>query len=123
MTPEERWQLEHPGEEEIYYDKTLKRYVLRGQIYDDQEEVIQKKMKESKPFVPPPKINKPKPAVVVEQQSEPVQSYTASNVMAQPPTTAKVNNPFAVKRMPNAPQRRAPPHANLQNRYAVAYQK
>ena len=123
LTPEERWQLEHPGEEEIYYDKTLKRYVLRGQIYDDQEEVIQKKMKESKPFVPPPKINKPKPAVVVEQQSEPVQSYTASNVMAQPPTTAKVNNPFAVKRMPNAPQRRAPPHANLQNRYAVAYQK
>ena len=40
MSPRELWKLEHPGQPEIEYDPVLKRYKLRGIIYDDQEDVI-----------------------------------------------------------------------------------
>ena len=50
MSPEELWKMEHPVEPEIVYDKTLKRYILRGKIYNDQEELIQKQNIE-KPMV------------------------------------------------------------------------
>ena len=43
MSPSELWKLEHPGQPEIEYDPILKRYKLRGIIYDDQEEVVKKK--------------------------------------------------------------------------------
>jgi hypothetical protein len=57
MDPSELWKLEHPGEPEIQYDPVLKRYKLRGIIYDDQEEVVKKKEME-KPVVAPPKSKK-----------------------------------------------------------------
>ena len=116
--------MEHPGEPEIYYDEKLKRYVLRGQIYDDQEEVEQKK-KEEKPFVPPPKINKPKPQIQPHQMESKVENTLQPNIQTTPTqnTPAKVNNPFGPRKPPVAPQRKLPTQFGLSNRYAVAYQK
>ena len=57
MDPSELWKLEHPNEPEIEYIPGLKRYKLRGIIYDDQEEVAKKKEME-KPVVAPPKSKK-----------------------------------------------------------------
>ena len=124
LTPEELWELEHPGEPEIYYDEKLKRYVLRGQIYDDQEEVEQKK-KEEKPFVPPPKINKPKPQIQPHQMESKVENTLQPNIQTTSTqnTPAKVNNPFGPRKPPVAPQRKLPTQFGLSNRYAVAYQK
>ena len=135
MTPEERWVLEHPGEPESYYDPQLKRYVLRGQIYDDQEEVIQKKEKE-RPMIPPPKMKK---TPVQNNNNVMMQFNNNNNILGNNNnssssdnknvninnnvnTNTKINNPFSSARKPpkiQPPQRGG--KNNLQNRYAVGY--
>ena len=141
LSPEELWRIEHPGEPEYVYDSKLKRYILRGKIYDDQEEVIQKKEKE-KPMVPPPKMKKPLP-----QNNPPPSSYSNNNdnnsFIGQEsnynegnviqnnnisnPSSNKINNPFAAaqfKKQPKPPQLNQKQRMNnLHNRYAVGYNK
>ena len=141
LSPEELWRIEHPGEPESVYDPILKRYILRGKIYNDQEEVIQKKEKE-RPMIPPPKMKKPLP-----QNNPPASSYSnnndnnyskgqesnynegniiQSNILSNP-TNNKINNPFATaqfKKQPKPPQLNQKQRMNnLHNRYAVGYNK
>ena len=130
MTPEERWVIEHPGEPESYYDPQLKRYVLRGQIYDDQEEVIQKKEKE-RPMIPPPKMKK----TPVQNNNNMMQFNTNNNILDNNNdnknvninnnvnnTNTKINNPFSnVRKSPKIQQPQRGGKNNLQNRYAVGY--
>ena len=143
MTEEERWAIEHPGEPEYYYDKTLRRYVLRGKIYDDQEEVVQKK-KMQEPVKAPPKAKgmiKPKAQednLYDNSSSNNIQSnpqlsnpniggtqQISSNNMSGNQQTTKVNNPFGVRKPPPPIQRKVqgPQTSSLTGRYAVAYQK
>ena len=141
LSPEELWRIEHPGEPEIVYDPILKRYILRGKIYNDQEEVIQKKEKE-RPMVPPPKMKKPLP-----QNNPPTSSYSNNNDNnysngqesnynegniiqnnnLSNPTNNKINNPFAAaqfKKQPKPPKLNQKQRMNnLHNRYAVGYNK
>ena len=141
LSPEELWRIEHPGEPEIVYDPKLKRYILRGKIYDDQEEVIQKKEKE-RPMVPPPKMKKTLP-----QNNPPPSSYSNNNDNnyfngqesnnnegnviqnnnISNPSSNKINNPFAAaqfKKQPKPPQLNQKQRMNnLHNRYAVGYNK
>lgn len=127
LTPEELWELEHPGEPEVYYDETLKRYVLRGKIYNDQEEVEQKKKKE-RPFVPPPKFKPSKPAPNKEdifkvEESENQKTEGPSGGVTE--TTQKpIINPFGKKApKPTQQKNKFKMPRDLSNRYAVGYEK
>jgi hypothetical protein len=142
MTEEERWAIEHPGEPEYYYDKTLRRYVLRGKIYDDQEEVVQKK-KMQEPIKAPPKAkNMIKPKAQednlydnssnknIESNPQIINNNIGGNQqinnhMSGNQQTTKVNNPFGVRKPPPPIQRKVqgPQTSSLTGRYAVAYQK
>ena len=140
LSPEELWKIEHPGEPEIVYDPVLKRYKLRGKIYNDQEEVIQKKEKE-RPMVPPPKMKKP---ITQNNPPEPYLNNNDSNNFngqdsnfndgniiqnnnLSNPSSNKINNPFAAaqfKKQPKPPQLNQKQRMNnLHNRYAVGYNK
>lgn len=135
MSPEDLWKLEHPGEPEIVYDKELKRYILRGKIYNDQEEVIQKQNIE-KPMVPPPKsnkfINKRNNNNDINSNGQDISSNNEGNINQMNNNinsnmNNRINNPF------NSSQFKAPPKppqlnqkqkmSNLMNRYAVGYNK
>ena len=143
MTEEERWAIEHPGEPEYYYDKTLRRYVLRGKIYDDQEEVVQKKKMQEPVKAPPKAKNIIKPKTQEDNlydnssnkniQSNPQiinnniggnQQINNNNINGNQQTT-KVNNPFGIRKPPPPIQRKVqgPQTSSLTGRYAVAYQK
>ena len=133
MSPEELWKLEHPNEPDIVYDPIKKRYILRGIIYDDQEEVIQKKRIE-KPMVPPPKANKN----INKSNNNSDNNFNeqginlnneTNNQMNEIPssTNNRINNPFNSSQFKNQPK---PPNQNkkmkmnnLMNRYAVGYNK
>ena len=130
LSPDELWKLEHPGEPEIVYDPKLKRYILRGKIYDDQEEVIQKKEKE-RPMIPPPKFKKP----VNNNQNNFNENKEEENNLFDVGTNSnnygggnmKINNPFAsnqIKKPPKPPTvGKRPGMNNLTKRYAVGYNK
>ena len=127
LSSEELWKLEHPGEPEIVYDPKLKRYILRGKIYDDQEEVIQKKEKE-RPMIPPPKFKKP----VNNNQNNFNENKQEENDLFENNNNnyggnVKINNPFASNQIKKPPK---PPTVgkrqgmnNLTKRYAVGYNK
>ena len=139
MTEEELWELEHPDEPEYVYDPKIKRYILRGKIYDDQEEVIQKQRIE-KPMIPPPKANKKNSDsnnynrqnnsssnVDFSNQMNNIPSSSNTNPFSNPFTNNRINNPFNSSQF----QRQQRPSNtnqkfkmnNLTNRYAVGYNK
>ena len=126
---------EHPeGVPEIEYDPVLKRYKLYGKIYDDQEEVIQKKRLE-KPMVPPPKSEKyrnskkdePSPSFDEGQNTPNDETNKQMNYNNPFSTSNKINNPFSstqTKNPPKIPQNNPKKRMfNLANRYAVGYKK
>ena len=136
LSDEDRFHYLHPGEPDYYYDPQLKRYVIFGKIYDDQEEVIIKKNKE-KPMVPPPKkIKSPLTNTSQTQQvfhndnnnelfNQDNSNYNINNPFNNNSNvTQKVSNPFGQKRIPpKIPQNQNKTKKNLTNRYAVGYDK
>ena len=123
LSDKDRFHYLHPGEPDYYYDPQIKRYVIYGKIYDDQEEVIIKKNKE-KPMVPPPKIKmSPLPNTTQTQQvfnndNNNLNSFNNNNV------AQKVSNPFGQKRVPpKVVQNPNKSKQNLTKRYAVGYDK
>ena len=146
MSPSELWKLEHPGQPEIEYDPVLKRYKLRGIIYNDQEEVIKKKEME-KPMVAPPKSKKygeKKKNNAIEnndninieneinynnneEKGENIFQNKNSNLSGGPGNVNnRINNPFGysqVKNLNNSKNIQKQNNHSLSQRYAVAYKK
>ena len=133
MTQEELWKLEHPNEPEIVYDPVIKRYILRGKIYDDQEEVIQKKRIE-KPMVPPPKAIKKNINKNNNGEGDPSSNLDTFNQMNNIPSSSdstssnnRINNPFNSSQFQKQPRpfntNQRSRMNNLTNRYAVGYNK
>ena len=136
MSPEELWKLEHPREPEVKYDPVLKRYILRGKIYDDQEEVIQKN-KINSPMVPPPKSNKylnknnnDNKNNNIDNNYNGQENFSNATTMSQennipPMSNNRINNPFnsgQLRKQPKPPNQKQKMN-NLMNRYAVGYNK
>ena len=142
MTPSELWKLEHPGQPEIEYDPILKRYKLRGIIYDDQEEVVKKKEMD-KPIVAPPKSKKyeEKKKNINEnnlnnkesinnnnnEEEENIFSNKNSGMSGGPGSNSnRINNPFGysqIKNQKNSKNNQKQNNKGLNQRYAVAYKK
>ena len=146
MTPSELWKLEHPGQPEIEYDPVLKRYKLRGIIYDDQEEVKTKQEME-KPMVIPPKSKKydikKKNISLNENNNNNTEDNNTSEInneednniyqnknssMSGGPGNLnnRINNPFGyskVKNLNSSKNIQKPNNNSLSQRYAVAYKK
>ena len=134
LSPEELWRLENPDKPEVEYDPVLKRYRLRGQIYDDQEEVVQKKRIES-PMVPPPKSTKYMNKINNKNNdnNDNEEGNINKNVSLNqnknnipPSANNRINNPFNSSQFknqnkPTNSNQRA--KMNLINRYAVGYNK
>ena len=140
MDPSELWKLEHPGQKEIEYDPILKRYKLRGIIYDDQEEVIKKKEMD-KPTVAPPKSKKyeqNKKNISEnkidnnkegnnEEETENIFKTNKSGMSGGPGANSnRINNPFGysqIKNQKNSKNNQKQINKGLNQRYAVAYKK
>ena len=146
MTPSELWKLEHPGQPEIEYDPVLKRYKLRGIIYDDQEEVKTKQEME-KPMVIPPKSKKyeikKKNNLLNEnnnnnkeddnindinnEENKNIYQNKNSSMSGGPGNfNNRINNPFGysqVKNQMSTKNFQKPNNNSLSQRYAVAYKK
>ena len=133
LSPEDLWKLENPSKPEIEYDPILKRYRLRGKIYDDQEEVVQKKRIES-PMVPPPKSTKYINKINIknndnnnnEEGNYNNESLNQNKNNIPPFSNNRINNPFNSSQFknqnkPTNSNQRA--KMNLINRYAVGYNK
>ena len=144
MSPRELWKLEHPGQPEIEYDPVLKRYKLRGIIYDDQEDVIKKKEME-KPMVAPPKSKKYEEKKKIKnvinindnledtnsnnkEEDEDIFANNKKDGMSGGPGNSnnRINNPFGysqVKNQKNSKNNQKQNNKSLSQRYAVGYNK
>ena len=149
MDPIQLWKLEHPGEKESEYDPILKRYRIRGVIYNDQEEVIKKKEME-KPMVAPPKSKnyKEKKKTTEEnndnnvginmgdmnnnnsnnnKEEDDIFGNKNSGMSGGPGSSNnRINNPFGYSKVktPNVPKNNQKQNnKSLSQRYAVGYKK
>lgn len=137
--------------EEMFYDKNLKRWVLRGKIYEDEEDKKAKQATTTAPIKPPPKITKPQmppnqnyssvpktSQTIIEQPINPnltQYSTNPTNNVEQttpqisqplkqnlPPSKNVINNPFGNTAIKKEPQK-MPQKPNLTNRYTNTFDK